>query len=77
MNEKEKTDFYIATCRCCLLAEMMKGCQTCNFNIGLAEKHQSNTPIAVSLPIAVTQFALSEQHSSIELNYYSQGEITR
>lgn len=38
MNEKEKIAFYIANCKCCLLAEVMKTCPLCKFNIGLSEK---------------------------------------
>jgi hypothetical protein len=38
MNEKEKKDFYVAMCRCCLIAEAMKTCAVCRFSIGLAER---------------------------------------
>lgn len=61
MNEKEKKDFYIAMCKCCLLAEAMKNCPICRFKIGLAEKQQTEDPIPVSLPTRIALFALSEQ----------------
>jgi hypothetical protein len=38
MNEQEKRTFYIATCKACLLAQGMKDCLVCRFNIGLAEQ---------------------------------------
>ena len=64
MNEKEKTDFYIAMCRCCLIARAMKSCPSCRFNIGLAEKLQpvDSDPLPISIPVAV--FAISEQQFS-------------
>ena len=34
MNTKEH-DSDVATCRCCLLAETMRGCKACRFNVGL------------------------------------------
>jgi hypothetical protein len=61
MNEKEKKDFYVAMCQCCLISQAMKTCPLCHFNIGLVEPvNQVNSellPIAVQIPI----FALSEQ----------------
>jgi len=36
MNDEEKIEFYIALCKCCLLAQAMKNCPLCRFNIGLA-----------------------------------------
>lgn len=36
MNAEERLAFYIAMCRCCLLADAMKDCHNCLFNIGLA-----------------------------------------
>ena len=61
MNEKEKKDFYIAMCQCCLIAQAMKTCPVCNFNVGLAEPIQTvrsePLPIAVQIPI----FAMTEQ----------------
>jgi len=38
MTDKEKIEMYIANCKCCMLAECMKNCPICLFNIGLAEK---------------------------------------
>jgi hypothetical protein len=38
MSEEEKVESYIANCKCCLLAQAMKTCSTCRFNIGLAEQ---------------------------------------
>ena len=35
MNTQEKHDSDVATCRCCLLAETMRGCKACRFNVGL------------------------------------------
>jgi hypothetical protein len=36
MNIKEElTKSYIAMCKCCLLAQAMKDCPMCRFNIGL------------------------------------------
>ncbi|MFN8383506.1 MAG: hypothetical protein U0V02_16295 [Anaerolineales bacterium] len=37
MTEKERIASHIAMCKCCLLAEAMKNCPICLFNIGLAE----------------------------------------
>jgi hypothetical protein len=48
MNEKERIEAYIANCKCCLLAQVMKGCPLCRFNIGLAE--QVNLGNVISLP---------------------------
>jgi hypothetical protein len=60
MNDKEKTEFYIAMCRCCLIAEAMKGCSLCRFNIGLAERDKPVDLIPVSIPAQVAIFAFSE-----------------
>jgi hypothetical protein len=38
MSEEEKIEAYIAICKCCLLAQAMKSCPICRFNIGLAEE---------------------------------------
>ncbi len=38
MTEKERIQSHIAMCKCCLLADAMKECRTCLFNIGLAEQ---------------------------------------
>lgn len=62
MNEQEKKAFYIANCKCCLLAEAMKTCQNCRFSIGLAEKAILLTDF-ISLP-SQTQaeiFVMSEE----------------
>jgi hypothetical protein len=40
MSEKEKKEFYLAMCKCCLLAEAMKTCQACRFKIGLLEREK-------------------------------------
>jgi hypothetical protein len=61
MNEKEKKELYIATCKCCLLAEAMKTCSTCRFNIGPTEKSERIQPIPVALPVPVTLVAVFEQ----------------
>jgi hypothetical protein len=37
-NDQEELKAYIAMCKCCLLAEVMKDCPVCRFNIGLAEE---------------------------------------
>ena len=55
MNEKEKKEFYIAMCKCCLLAQAMKNCPLCRFNIGLTEKS-----IEHPIPILLTTQAPSE-----------------
>ena len=60
MNEREKQEFYIANCKCCLLAEAMKRCHDCQFNIGLNEKLEATAPIPVSLPIRLDLFMLAE-----------------
>jgi hypothetical protein len=38
MTDKEKVEAYIANCKCCMLAQAMKNCPICLFNIGLADK---------------------------------------
>lgn len=59
-NDKEELKAYIAMCKCCLLAEVMKDCPVCRFNIGLAEeiKLTDLKPRLVKTPRAV--FALAE-----------------
>lgn len=49
MNEKEKTESCIATCKICLLAQAMKDCALCRFNIGLAEQVILVKPIPLPL----------------------------
>lgn len=56
MNEKEKKSFYIATCKCCLLADVMKNCAACQFNIGLAEKPELIELQPFSRPLAISIF---------------------
>jgi hypothetical protein len=55
----EKNDFYIAVCRCCLIAEAMKCCSLCQFNIGLTPAMPVDS---ISLPISlqVVTFAKAE-----------------
>ena len=35
LTAKDVQNMYIANCVCCLLAEAMKHCATCPFNVGL------------------------------------------
>lgn len=51
MSEKEKIESYIATCKCCLLAQAMRECPLCRFNIGLAERIDLSLPQPISIPI--------------------------
>ncbi len=44
MNDQEKLEMYIANCKCCMLAQAMKTCALCRFNIGLAEKVELAAP---------------------------------
>lgn len=64
MNEKEKKEFYIAMCGCCLLAQTMKTCPACRFNIGLAQQpktfESSPVQIPVAIPVQLPTFALAE-----------------
>ncbi len=62
MNEKEKKEFYIAMCGCCLLAQTMKSCAACRFNIGLQPQAQALVAIPVQLPIQIQAFVLAEQN---------------
>lgn len=57
MNEKEKKEFYVAMCKCCLLAQAMKSCPLCRFNIGLSEKIASTnlSPAFVLSPVAIPE----------------------
>jgi len=61
MNEKEKADFYIAMCKCCLVAKAMKTCSVCRFSTGLTEqvKPLSSETSTVLLPTAI--FVMAEQ----------------
>jgi hypothetical protein len=60
MNEKEKLEAYIANCKCCLLAQAMKECPLCRFNIGLATQVTltSVTPLPAQEHIVI--FTLAE-----------------
>jgi len=60
MNEKEKKEFYIAMCNCCVMSEAMKDCPLCNFNIGLAEKVQPVDPTPLPIPVQIAVFAMAE-----------------
>jgi hypothetical protein len=60
MNDKEKMEFYIAMCKCCLLAEVMKNCPQCQFNIGLAEQVKLGEAIPVQIFEQPTVFAMAE-----------------
>lgn len=52
MNDHEKLEMYIANCKCCMLAQAMKTCPICRFNIGLAEKVELTAP-AIPLTLAL------------------------
>ena len=56
MTEKERIASHIATCKCCLLAQAMKNCQLCLFNIGLAEQVAQAEPIPLPTQIQVLIF---------------------
>jgi hypothetical protein len=60
MNEKEKREFYVATCRCCLIAEAMKGCRVCRFNVGLMDRLKAVEPIPVLIPAPISMLVMSE-----------------
>lgn len=60
MNEQEEIESQIATCKCCLLAQAMKNCALCLFNIGLAERVDLNSLIFLPQAEPVALFALSE-----------------
>lgn len=53
MTEEEKIISYISNCKCCLLADAMKTCPHCLFNIGLAEKVDQTEwiPLPVQFPV--------------------------
>jgi hypothetical protein len=46
MNDQEEIQAYLAMCKCCLLAQAMKDCPRCRFNLGLAEP----SPLAATKP---------------------------
>jgi hypothetical protein len=69
MTEKEKIASYIAMCKCCLVAQSMKNCPMCLFNIGLAVQAKELAeqvqpvdliPLPISIPIQIKIFAMSE-----------------
>jgi hypothetical protein len=43
MTESEKQSMYKANCKACLLAQAMKVCHLCQFNIGLSSGMQETT----------------------------------
>lgn len=53
MNDQEKLEMYIANCTCCMLAQAMKTCVLCRFNIGLAEKVELVLP---AIPLILQLF---------------------
>jgi len=65
MNEKEKKEFYFAMCRCCLIAEAMKGCSLCCFNIGLAEQVKTVDSIPF-IPLNLENALAISQHDSVQ-----------
>ena len=61
MNEKEKQEFYVAMCRCCLIAQAMKTCPLCRFNTGLVEKVTPVVSEFALIPIQIPMLAMAEQ----------------
>lgn len=61
MNEKEKIQSYIAMCKCCLLAQAMKECAMCRFNIGLAEEIKLEHFITLPISGKPAIFTMAEQ----------------
>ncbi len=59
MTEKERIESHIAMCKCCLLAQAMKECQTCLFNIGLADqvKEADLIPLPIQLQTMILETA--------------------
>lgn len=70
MNEKEKKEFYSAMCGCCLLAQTMKTCAACRFNISLTQQPKSPEVSPLPMPVALAEliplqtqlFVLAEQN---------------
>lgn len=60
MNDKEKVEFYIAMCKCCILAQAFKDCPVCRFNTGLAERVKVVEAIPVQLFEQPAIFAMAE-----------------
>ena len=38
MTTQEQTQMYIANCKCCTLANILRDCKRCKFNVGLLHK---------------------------------------
>lgn len=57
MDEKEKIASYMAMCKCCLMAEAMKTCPRCLFNIGLL-RHEEPVEYIPFLIIGQSQLLL-------------------
>ena len=55
MTEKERIESHIAMCKCCLLAQAMKDCPVCLFNIGLAQQTEQTEliPMPIQLQAAI------------------------
>ena len=59
MNEQEKLAYFISMCKGCTLAEAMKTCPQCQFNIGLAVPVELPLPEAVSIPLQTIASSLT------------------
>lgn len=46
MSDAERLAMWIAICKTCLLAEVMKDCAHCQFNVGLLEREEDE-PVAI------------------------------
>ena len=60
MNEKEKLEFYAAMCKCCLIAQVMKNCPLCVFNVGLAEQVMPVDLMPLPIQAQIAVFAMPE-----------------
>jgi hypothetical protein len=58
MTDKEKIESYIANCKCCMLAQAMKNCPFCLFNIGLAERVELVDSIPLPIFSQIATFAM-------------------
>ena len=57
MNEKEEIiRSNIATCKCCFLAQAMRDCTLCRFNIGLVEEVHLINPIPLKIHIKAKEY---------------------
>lgn len=56
MTEKERIESHIAMCKCCLLAQAMKDCPVCLFNIGLAQQIKQTELIPMPIQLQATIF---------------------